>query len=102
MTPFTLTDSAKTQMEYLLSKNPDKDAVHLAVKGGGCAGFKYEWGFIKNDEIEKTDTVYFILQVLRLTGRKKHLDHTLKYLIPMPLRVVDVERVLVLRCQLHL
>ena len=49
MTPFILTDSAKTQMTYLLSKNPDKDAVHLAVKGGGCAGFKYEWGFVKND-----------------------------------------------------
>ena len=57
MTPFTLTESAKEQMTHLLSKNPDKDAVHLQVKGGGCAGFKYEWGFVKNDEIEKTDTV---------------------------------------------
>ena len=54
MTPFTLTESAKEQMTYLLSKNPGKDAVHLQVKGGGCAGFKYEWGFVNNDEIEKT------------------------------------------------
>ena len=58
MTPFILTDSAKTQMTYLLSKNPDKDAVHLAVKGGGCAGFKYEWGFVdKQEDISKDDHV---------------------------------------------
>ena len=31
---FKITDSAKTQMENLLSKNPDKYAVSLAVKGG--------------------------------------------------------------------
>ena len=43
---FKITDSAKKQMENLLSKNPEKYAVSLAVKGGGCAGFKYDWGFI--------------------------------------------------------
>ena len=43
---FDITDKAKTQMEGLLSKNPDKYAVSLEVKGGGCAGFKYDWGFI--------------------------------------------------------
>ena len=42
---FDLTDKAKSQMEGLLSKNPDKYAVSLEVKGGGCAGFKYDWGF---------------------------------------------------------
>ncbi len=39
---FKLTDSAKKQMENLLSKNPEKYAVSLAVKGGGCAGFNYQ------------------------------------------------------------
>ena len=43
---FDITDKAKTQMEGLLSKNPGKYAVSLMVKGGGCAGFKYDWGFI--------------------------------------------------------
>ena len=43
---FDITDEAKTQMEGLLSKNPGKYAVSLMVKGGGCAGFKYDWGFI--------------------------------------------------------
>ena len=58
MTPFTLTDSAKKQMSYLLSKNPDQDAVHLAVKGGGCAGFKYDWQFIdKAEDVGKDDEV---------------------------------------------
>ena len=36
-------------MERLLEKNPDKYAVSLAVNGGGCAGFKYEWGFIDKE-----------------------------------------------------
>ena len=36
---FDITDEAKNQMEKLLSKNPEKYAVSLEVKGGGCAGF---------------------------------------------------------------
>lgn len=43
---FEITDEAKNQMEKLLNKNPDKYAVSLIVEGGGCAGFKYKWGFI--------------------------------------------------------
>ena len=42
---FNITDKAKSQMEGLLSKNPGKYAVSLSVLGGGCAGFKYDWGF---------------------------------------------------------
>ena len=38
---FDITDKAKTQMEGLLAKHPDKYAVSLSVLGGGCAGFKY-------------------------------------------------------------
>ena len=40
----------KQQIERLLSKNPGKYAVSLAVLGGGCAGFKYEWGFADTKE----------------------------------------------------
>ena len=53
---FDITDEAKNQMEKLLSKNPEKYAVSLEVKGGGCAGFKYEWGFInKKEDIAEDD-----------------------------------------------
>ena len=57
MTPFTLTDSAKQQMSSLLSKNPGKDAVSLSVKGGGCAGFEYNWEIVNTDDIEDLDEV---------------------------------------------
>ena len=54
---FDITDKAKTQMEGLLSKNPGKYAVSLMVKGGGCAGFKYEWGFIDSKDKIGADDV---------------------------------------------
>lgn len=54
---FDLTEEAKHQMEKLLSKHPEKYAVSLAVKGGGCAGFKYEWGFIDKKEDVGADDV---------------------------------------------
>ena len=34
----------------MLEKNPGKYAVSLAVLGGGCAGFKYDWGFADTKE----------------------------------------------------
>ena len=55
---FDITDKAKSQMEGLLSKNPDKYAVSLEVKGGGCAGFKYDWGF--TDTKESVTKVIFL------------------------------------------
>ena len=54
---FDLTDKAKTQMEGLLSKNPGKYAVSLSVLGGGCAGFKYDWGFIDSKDKIGADDV---------------------------------------------
>jgi len=50
MSLFLITDAAKSQIERLLEKNPGKYAVSLAVLGGGCAGFKYEWGFAETKE----------------------------------------------------
>ena len=54
---FDLTDKAKAQMEGLLSKNPGKYAVSLAVQGGGCAGFKYDWGFIDSADKVGADDI---------------------------------------------
>ena len=54
---FDITDKAKTQMEGLLAKNPNQYAVSLSVLGGGCAGFKYDWGFTNKESINKGDIV---------------------------------------------
>ena len=45
-----MTDAAMEQMAKLLGKQPDKYAVRLSVLGGGCAGFKYDWGFFDSTE----------------------------------------------------
>ena len=53
----TVTDSAKQQIVDLC-KEHKVDAVRLSVKGGGCAGFQYDWAFAKNDEINSDDEVF--------------------------------------------
>lgn len=53
----TLTESAKRQIDLLCNQH-DCYAISLNLKGGGCAGFEYDWGIIKNqDEIETGDEV---------------------------------------------
>jgi len=55
---FELTQSARKQISNLLFKTPDKYAVSLAVLGGGCAGFKYDWGFTDSaEDINKEDVL---------------------------------------------
>ena len=39
-----LTENAKAYMQKVGDPN-----VSLAVKGGGCSGFKYEWGITDNE-----------------------------------------------------
>lgn len=42
---FTLTDSAASRINYLKSKNSSPSLrMRIAVKGGGCSGFQYEFG----------------------------------------------------------
>tara|TARA_Y200000002_G_scaffold380080_1_gene390756 strand:+ start:1789 stop:2115 length:327 start_codon:yes stop_codon:yes gene_type:complete len=50
----TLTDSAKEHMTTMLKEN-SKHAVRLALKGGGCAGFKYDWSL--EDKVADDDEV---------------------------------------------
>lgn len=57
----TLTETAKTQIDKLCEENSCY-AISLNIKGGGCAGFEYEWGTVNHpsdldpgDEIVKTD-----------------------------------------------
>ncbi len=67
MSLVNVTESAKEQMLKLCQEN-DTDAVHLSVKGGGCSGFKYEWGFVNEDKIEQGD------EVIDLGGAKFVVD----------------------------
>jgi iron-sulfur cluster insertion protein len=56
----TITDSAKQQIKDLCESN-SKWGLKLAVKGGGCAGFTYDWSFIDTDEsVEKDDVTFDI------------------------------------------
>ena len=52
-----ITDKAK---DYLTKTaiNPRQTSVRFSVKGGGCAGFKYEWNFA-DDFVD--DTIKFDL-----------------------------------------
>ena len=60
----TLTESAKEHMASMLQEN-SKKAVRLALKGGGCAGFKYEWSLedtiAGEDEVVDIDKGKFIV-----------------------------------------
>ena len=46
-----LTDTAKEQMNTML-KEHEKSVVRLAMKGGGCAGFKYDWSLEDSKDFE--------------------------------------------------
>ena len=44
MSLVNLTESAKNHLKKLTQDN-NKKYVRLEVKGGGCAGFRYDWSF---------------------------------------------------------
>jgi len=53
----TLTDAAKAQIDLLCEENACY-AISLNLKGGGCAGFEYEWGMMMSpEELEEGDEV---------------------------------------------
>lgn len=53
----TITDSAKKQIKDLCENN-SQWGIKLAVKGGGCAGFQYDWSFVNSqDELERGDEI---------------------------------------------
>lgn len=49
-----LTPSANHQIGKLCKEN-DCYAITLNVKGGGCAGFEYEWGTAQVEDLEEGD-----------------------------------------------
>lgn len=54
MSIITVTPRANHQIGKLCSEN-ECYAISLNVKGGGCAGFEYEWGTAQVQEIEDGD-----------------------------------------------
>ena len=59
-----LSDNALLRLRELRNKH-NKKFVRLEVKGGGCAGFKYDWSFDdkQGEEDEKLDYDTFSLLV---------------------------------------
>ena len=53
------TDNAIKQINLLLSKKDNGDFFRIAIKGGGCSGFKYDFSFDKkpNDEDLKFNNI---------------------------------------------
>ena len=49
------TDSAKNQIDKI-TKNKEKKYFRIAVQGGGCSGFKYNFSF--DDKVEKDDILF--------------------------------------------
>ena len=47
--PLTVTDSAKDYLKDMIQQH-EKKFVRLAVSGGGCSGFKYDWDFTDKPE----------------------------------------------------
>ena len=57
MSVCTLTESAQKQIDTLCEEN-ECYGISLNIKGGGCAGFEYEWGTVATPEdLEKDDEV---------------------------------------------
>lgn len=56
MSILTLTEAAQDRINALCTEN-DRWAVSLNLKGGGCAGFEYDWQFLSEQEVEKGDEV---------------------------------------------
>ena len=53
----TLTDTAKAQIDSICQET-NSYAVSLNLKGGGCAGFEYDWAAVATEaDLEENDIV---------------------------------------------
>ena len=87
----TIQDNALLRLRELKEKHK-KNYVRLDVKGGGCAGFNYEWSFAdeeqRNDAV--IDDVLIVVRVIRYYFKKfvnKHLKRFLKWFVHRVLRI---------------
>ena len=75
-----LSDNAYKRLKELSEKNNNK-FVRLDVKGGGCAGFNYEWSFTKEDQRNDCiiDNVLLVSRDYELYLMGLELDYTYDY-----------------------
>tara|TARA_B100000927_G_scaffold145583_1_gene117515 strand:- start:423 stop:857 length:435 start_codon:yes stop_codon:yes gene_type:complete len=79
----TLTDTAEKKIQELCSNN-NKWAVRLGIKGGGCAGFSYDWGFADQGEMQDND------ELIETAGGRLVVDsHSVMYLLGTELDYVN-------------
>ena len=62
-----LTENAITHLKNLTEKN-EKNYVRLSIKGGGCAGFEYDWTFEDEEGYTRDD---ILLEDLLLIDKMK-------------------------------
>ena len=68
MTSITMTDRAAARINEILAKEPGKAALRVAVNGGGCSGFQYDFQLVG----DKTDDDL----VIERNGAKALVDPT--------------------------
>mgnify|MGYP003301625782 FL=1 len=79
----TLTNTAEEKIKELCTNN-NKWAVRLGIKGGGCAGFSYDWGFAEQDEMQDND------ELIETNGGRLVVDsHSVMYLLGTELDFVN-------------
>ena len=64
--PITLTDNAIKYLVSIMDKSK-RNHVLLQAKGGGCAGFKYDWSFPKTEDLNESDTLIQIKEGYNLS-----------------------------------
>jgi iron-sulfur cluster assembly accessory protein len=53
---FVITDNAAKRIAFLLQSEPEGTKLRIAVNGGGCSGFKYEYSMIQ--EVHDDDKIF--------------------------------------------
>ncbi len=80
MTPLTLTARAAQRIKILLEGEPDKIGLRLAVSGGGCSGFQYEFSLTDakaadDIAIEKDGAVLLVDEISAQYMQGSELDY---------------------------
>lgn len=50
----TITEKAQQHLRNIADSNPGK-YTRLGIRGGGCAGFSYDWGLVDESEVKDDD-----------------------------------------------
>jgi iron-sulfur cluster assembly accessory protein len=78
--PLNLTGRAAARIKDILAKEPGKLALRLAVSGGGCSGFQYEFSLAAEKEtgdiaIEKDGALVLVDDVSAQYVQGSELDY---------------------------